>query len=131
MMTKLVTIKKPEAVKLKGVTLDWTIEDGSATRLTITDKRGNSITLSKGESYVRGFTVMEPKPQETAERFALTGKARGVKVRELFPSMAEAERVRDDLAGYGATADLEIKPVTVPVDDDGELAVPADDLPPF
>lgn len=129
-MTKLVTLKKPEQVALKGVSLDWTIEDGSVTRLCITDKHGVSITLAKGESYSRGMTVMAPPPVVMADRFALVGKVKGVRVKELFKDESEAKRTIDGLTQFGSVENtLELKPVTVPVDDEGEVAIADEEIP--
>ena len=129
-MNSLITSKNPNAITLKGVTLDWTFEDKAATRLTITDKNGDSFTLVKGESYSRGFTVLQPKPQEMADRFAVSGKVKGVRVREVFATEGEAKSTIDSLTQYGAIDhSLEVKPVTVPVDDDGEVMLATDDIP--
>lgn len=127
-MTNLVTVKKPTAIQLKGVTLDWVIEDGAATRLTITDKRGASLVIAKSDNYSKTLNIMQPKPAETAEMHALTGKVSGVKIKEVFPTEYDAKKAVDTLTNFGSVENtLEIKPVTVPVDDDGNAD--ADDFP--
>jgi hypothetical protein len=130
-MTKLVTIKKPDTVRLKGVKLDWTIEDGAAVRLTITDRRGNLVTLSRGESYERGFRVMGPKPVETAERFALVGEVSGVAVKGVFKTEHEAKNAMFDLNNGRSGDDISVQPIVVPVDEDGEVVTPLDEEIPF
>jgi hypothetical protein len=128
---KLVTVKSPETIKLKGVTLDWRVEDKQPVSVTITDRRGRTITIAKGESYTAGLKVYEPEPVQTEERFALVGEVSGVKVKGLFASEREAKDAMFDLNNGRSGDALTIQPVAVPVDDKGDPINVPDELIPF
>lgn len=130
-MSKLVTVKKPEAVKLKGVRLEWRIEDKKPVTLTITDRRGRSLTIGRGESYDPALKLMEPEPVVTEERFAVVGKVSGVEVRGVFENEHEAKNAIFDLSNGRAGDELTVKSITVPVNDDGEAVSLPDEMIPF
>ena len=125
---KLETVKDPTKVKLKGVELDWVIEDGQPTRVTITDKKGNALTLNRLDSYSRSLQVLAPVKPIMVERFVLQGSVSGVQLRPAyFETHDKAAAALDVLVANNLNHALEIERVELPEDE--VPAAPEPDIP--
>jgi hypothetical protein len=119
---KLVSIKTAADCPLKGITCDFTKEDGRLTEVTLRDAEGNVLVFRQPASY-DSLKVMVPQEHERADRYKLHGNFLGVAhISEFFEdSYAASEKLRDYDEKANGDSGLKVERVCCLVSEDGAV----------
>lgn len=121
---RLETIKNPErTVALKGIDIDWLVEDGGVRSITLIDEDGETINIAIANTYSNSLRFAAPVKPKRVEKFRLIGEAYGAKIDSLFGTSEMAERAKDRISSgdYSSSVDLRIERVFVLLDDDDNV----------
>lgn len=104
------TAKSRQDFTLAGVDTAIEEQNGSVTKVTITDANGKSLSFSS----VYGMTVLVPKEPEKETKHVVTGTIAKVPVREVFDDSYTALERERELTRAGAEVETAPEEVEIP-----------------
>lgn len=111
----LVSIKKTDDMKLKGITIDAEWRDKALAALTLTDEDGNMVRLVTEHYQVRAF-VQAPPEKKTKHVLSGTVPTLATPIREEFDDPSTATNRKYELESAGVIADpvISVEEVDIP-----------------
>ena len=130
---KLVSVKKPADVLLKGIKVRFMEEDNGLVGVEFTDTDGRRAVIKVASSYGSNVKVMVPAPPKKEPVFRVVGDlSNQVKVCEQYADKSEAQGRLRDLKSNDYAAELRLEEDEVLVDEaETTTAASADGSIPF